>query len=294
MPDRRQYLLVANRAFVWERMRKLGLSVTVLAVADSFLERAVVGAGLSCRVFRKKRELLGLLEQTDADVVVSNGCPYILPISQLSAARPDRLFVNIHPSFLPSMRGPHPIHGAVLLARGGGASCHVMDDGIDTGPIISRIKIPDMPEIEAGLLYQLSFRAEADAFELGWQRDFVPLSPSEKAEDPEDLPDLYFSCSEEDRRLVFTRGAEDVYRRIRAFSTRNRPAFFVIEGHHFTVRDVEWADSAFLRQTFAAAPADSVLLNYEGRLLVRVGERVLKLKQIEGPVDELPPGTLLA
>lgn len=52
----------------------------------------------------------------------------------------------------------------LLFDRSCGATCHIMDDNIDTGDIISRVKIPTTPDIEAGILYQLCFKAEVEVF----------------------------------------------------------------------------------------------------------------------------------
>lgn len=291
--DSRTYLLIGNRAYAWERMVALGLPVHVLAVADSYLARALDARGVAYTCFAKKKELLTQLTEHPAKVVVSNGCPYILPISRLLAERPERQFVNLHPSYLPSMRGPSPIHGALLHGIDGGASCHVMDDGIDTGAIISRVRIPYSPDLDAGLLYQLAFRAEAEAFELAWRRDFRPLSAAELALDGP-VPDSYFSATEADAQLDFQAEPETVLRRIRAFSTRGRPAWFTVGTNRYTVRDASWVDHPAVWRLAETMPSASLVIAYEDRLVVRVGERLLQLKGVEGPLGELCPGMGLA
>jgi methionyl-tRNA formyltransferase len=76
-----------------------------------------------------------------------------------------QIFINIHPSLLPDLKGKHPINGAILFDRKHGVTCHHMDDGIDTGSVIANIEIPITDDLDLGLLYQLSFIAEGEVFE---------------------------------------------------------------------------------------------------------------------------------
>ena len=41
----------------------------------------------------------------DYDILVSNGCPYILPLNELKKAK----YVNVHPSLLPNLKGIDPV-----------------------------------------------------------------------------------------------------------------------------------------------------------------------------------------
>lgn len=50
--------------------------------------------------------------------------------------------VNLHPSLLPKFRGRAPLNWAIIEGeRVTGITAHFVDEGIDTGPIISQIKI---------------------------------------------------------------------------------------------------------------------------------------------------------
>ena len=77
------------------------------------------------------RELDGLA----ADLVVSAGFMRILGPAVLAR----HLVVNTHPALLPSFPGAHAVRDA--LAHGvavTGTTCHVVDAGVDTGPIIDQ------------------------------------------------------------------------------------------------------------------------------------------------------------
>ncbi|KWX65563.1 phosphoribosylglycinamide formyltransferase [Mycobacterium sp. NAZ190054] len=71
------------------------------------------------------------------DVVVSAGFMRILGPEFLSAF-PGRV-LNTHPALLPAFPGPHAVRDALAYGvRVTGCTVHLVDDGIDTGPIIAQ------------------------------------------------------------------------------------------------------------------------------------------------------------
>jgi phosphoribosylglycinamide formyltransferase-1 len=90
-------------------------------------------------VFHK--ELLREVEATAPDLVVLAGFMVILP-SAFVAAYPSKI-VNIHPSLLP--RHPGLNTHARALAEGDthhGCTVHLVDEGIDSGPMLAQARIP--------------------------------------------------------------------------------------------------------------------------------------------------------
>ncbi len=55
--------------------------------------------------------------------------------------------LNVHPSLLPRLRGPAPIQEAILSEPNTGVSIMVLDEGMDTGPLLNQIEVefPDWP-----------------------------------------------------------------------------------------------------------------------------------------------------
>ena len=70
------------------------------------------------------------------------------------------------------MRGIDPVLGSILFKRDAGATCHIMSEKIDAGDIISQLKIPYSNDLDASLLYQLSFIAEKKVFHMALQKNF--------------------------------------------------------------------------------------------------------------------------
>lgn len=90
-------------------------------------------------------ELLSQVTQWGADLVILSGFMRLLPSRVVAALAPNLL--NTHPAFLPEFPGAHGVRDA--LAAGvsqTGASVIVVDDGVDTGPVIAQQRVP----IESG------------------------------------------------------------------------------------------------------------------------------------------------
>lgn len=89
-------------------------------------------------------ELLAQVRQWDADLVILSGFMRLLPPGVVSALTPNLL--NTHPAYLPEFPGAHGVRDA-LAARVSetGASVIVVDDGVDSGPIVAQRRVPVLP-----------------------------------------------------------------------------------------------------------------------------------------------------
>lgn len=285
-----RFVFAGNRFFVLSEMLRLGLHIDkVYAVPGSFLERELKARSMDHTLLPGRDAFVDELRGADFDVFVSNGCPVILPISALRQGMSKR-FVNIHPSCLPDLRGVDPVPGALLFGRDSGATCHLMDDGIDTGPIISRLRIPNTDCLDCGLLYQLSFMAEQQVFREALDRDFAPLSDQPKPSER----DLYYTRKAQDLLLDLSQDAEAICYRIRAFGTRSQGAYFLHRGEKVVVRDVEIVTNPFLLERLQDFRENEVAFVYEGKLLLRKGQVFLKLKDVTFGTSEVTVGDILA
>lgn len=82
-------------------------------------------------------ELLSHINHLNPDLVVLAGFMKVLPENFVSALYPK--IINLHPSLLPQFPGAHAVRDA--LAAGAdktGATIHIVDSGVDTGPVISQ------------------------------------------------------------------------------------------------------------------------------------------------------------
>jgi phosphoribosylglycinamide formyltransferase-1 len=86
-------------------------------------------------------ELIEQIRQWEGDLVVLSGFMRLLPPRVVAAFAPNIL--NTHPAFLPEFPGAHAVRDA--LAAGvseTGASVIVVDDGVDSGPIVAQRRVP--------------------------------------------------------------------------------------------------------------------------------------------------------
>lgn len=110
-----KFVFVGNRLEVLQAMLQTCHNLTICMQSQTYAARTLQ-KNLSIRYkkhyyeFSSKKELLALVQSLEFDVLVSNGCPYILPISQIQ--KPHQIFINCHPSLLPNLKGNHPINGA--------------------------------------------------------------------------------------------------------------------------------------------------------------------------------------
>lgn len=126
-------------------------------VASQVLERAkTAGIPSECIPVGVSRERwnLEIIEKTAAlhpDLVVSAGFMRILPPDFVNRFPT----INIHPSLLPDFPGAHAVRDA--LAAGvltTGSTVHWVDAGVDTGPIITQMQVPVLPDDDEETLHE--------------------------------------------------------------------------------------------------------------------------------------------
>lgn len=86
-------------------------------------------------------ELLTQLQSWQPDLVILSGFMKLLPPRVVHALAPN--LINTHPAYLPEFPGEHAVRDAIAAGvTETGASVIVVDDGVDTGAIISRERVP--------------------------------------------------------------------------------------------------------------------------------------------------------
>lgn len=89
-------------------------------------------------------ELLGQIEQWQPGLTVLSGFMRLLPPQVVGALAPN--LVNTHPAYLPEFPGAHGVRDALAAgASETGASLIVVDNGVDSGPVISQERVPVLP-----------------------------------------------------------------------------------------------------------------------------------------------------
>jgi phosphoribosylglycinamide formyltransferase-1 len=116
-------------------------------------------------------ELLAQLRQWDGDLVVLSGFMRLLPPAVVAALSPRIL--NTHPAYLPEFPGAHAVRDALAAgATETGASVIVVDEGVDSGPILVQRRVPIEPGDTEAHLHERIKRVERELL-IGAVRDIA-------------------------------------------------------------------------------------------------------------------------
>jgi len=84
--------------------------------------------------------LLRNVQYHNPDLVVLAGFMKVLPAGFVSALSPN--LINMHPSLLPAFPGAHAVRDAIAAgASTTGATVHIVDAGVDTGPVLAQREV---------------------------------------------------------------------------------------------------------------------------------------------------------
>jgi methionyl-tRNA formyltransferase len=271
-----RFIFIGNRKFVLESLISAGLNLTrAFVVAGTHLERDIqrgeVKGVYDYVLISSKEELVSNLRQESFDIAVTNGCPYILPLASL----PEAQYVNVHPSYLPDLRGVDPVIGAILRKRDSGATCHVIDSGVDTGPIISRVRIPFSEDLDVATLYQLSFAAEQQAFMQALARGFQPQQEQETK-----LDVIEYRRDNLDRLITFYEENDYLLQKIKAFNNLSAGCFFSVEGVTYRVFSAERLTNPYVVELLSGLKDCVVGMSYENSIVFRKDGEILRLTQV--------------
>ncbi len=150
------------RALLAARDGSFDVAALITDVPDAGAIAIAEDAGLEVRVVRRDdfadrvewdEALAGAIGEFHPDLVVSAGFMRILGAAVL-ADFPDRI-INTHPALLPAFPGAHAVRDA--LAAGvseTGCTVHVVDAGVDTGPVIRQERVPVQPGDDEATLHE--------------------------------------------------------------------------------------------------------------------------------------------
>lgn len=125
-------------------------------------------AGIPAAVFRledyasrrdRDLDMADWLESLGVGVVVCAGYMHILTSAFLDRF-PGRV-VNVHPSLLPAFPGTHAVADALAAgAAETGVTVHLVDEGVDTGPVLLQERVAILPEDTEETLLERLHEAE--------------------------------------------------------------------------------------------------------------------------------------
>jgi phosphoribosylglycinamide formyltransferase-1 len=125
-----------------------------LAHAEQFgVPTFVVEPGLFESRDQWSEVLLQNVKYHNPDLVVLAGFMKVLPQGFVSALSPN--LINMHPSLLPAFPGAHAVRDALSAgASTTGATVHIVDSGVDTGPVLAQREVPVAPGVSESDLHE--------------------------------------------------------------------------------------------------------------------------------------------
>jgi methionyl-tRNA formyltransferase len=236
-------------------------------------------AGLDVVVVGSKERVTPLLRSYEADLGLCNGFAWKLDAEAL-AALPLGV-VNGHPSLLPQWRGPNPFGWTLRSgAEEVGFTYHLMDEGLDTGPILAQgsAPLPAGASI-ADLFAQLPALAEALL-----RKALVRIEAGDRGDPQTEEGASYAGLYEDEYAEVdWTQRARDVHRQLSCWFL---PTVSGIMGPLTTVdgERVRVLESALADAESHEAPGTILERDAEGGFLVVCGDgatiRVLRTERV--------------
>jgi methionyl-tRNA formyltransferase len=188
-------------------------------LAPSAVKKAALELGL--RVLQpeslRNEEAVDQLRELEPRVMVVAAFGQILRPAVLDI--PPKGIVNVHPSLLPKYRGASPIAGAVLAGEEEtGVTIMLMDEGMDTGPILSQSTIEVAPDDTTGSLEEKLSKLGAGLLAEtlhAWLVGEIDPRPQGDTEATYTRP-----IAKKDAVIDWALPAKDIWFRVRAYNPR--------------------------------------------------------------------------
>ena len=191
--------------------------------------------------------------------------------------------LNLHPSLLPRHRGASPVPATILAGdRQTGVTLMLMDEGLDTGPVVAQVAVPlggteTAPELEALLAEE---GADLLRTVLG---DWLAGRRAARAQ-PEEGATMTRPLHREDGRLDPSRDAVELERQVRAYQPWPGTWAESVAG-----RLIVWEARPLAvgpevgvgARTWGAGPTLGLIVPDDGGLAVLVSDGALRLEEAQ-------------
>lgn len=259
------------RAIVTQPDRKKG--------KDGLLKTPIKEVGEKHRILVYQPENIKMIAheivELKPDLIVTCAYGQILPIQILKCARLG--CINVHASLLPKLRGGAPIHRAIMNGhKKTGITIMYMDEGLDTGDMISQESIEITEEETASSLH--------DKLSILGKELLLKTLPSilegtnERMKQEDYLSSYAANISRKDEKIEFSKSKREIYNQIRGLNSFPG-AYFIFGGKIVKV----W-ESRITEQYFSNYMDGQITGIYKDGFGVKVanGEIVFTVVQPEG------------
>jgi methionyl-tRNA formyltransferase len=213
----------------------------------------------------------------EPDVIFCFGWSSLLRADLL--AIPPLGVIGFHPANLPANRGRHPIIWALVLGLTSTASTFFfMDEGADSGDILSQVRVPILEADDASTLYRRIVdcaRDQVKNFVAGLSTGSFPRAPQDHGR-----ANYWRKRSFSDGVIDWRMSAKSIHNLVRGLT---RPYI----GAHFVFRDTEikvWRTECFMDAPRNLEPG-KILAVEDKEIIVKCGEGAIRLLEIEPPIE---------
>ncbi|MCR8641712.1 methionyl-tRNA formyltransferase [Paenibacillus sp. N1-5-1-14] len=222
----------------------------------------------------RKPEAVEVMREFAPDLIVTAAYGQILPKSVLDL--PAHGCINVHASLLPKYRGGAPIHHSIMNGDPTtGVTIMYMEEGLDTGDMISKVELPISDEDSTGTMFDKLSIAGSELL-----RTTLPdLIAGRITAEPQNNEEATYSpnINRENELIDWTKSARGVFNQVRGLNPFPG-AFTYFNGEVFKV----WASELPVQNKQAGnANPGTVLHTDEQGIHVQTGDGVIILKQVQ-------------
>ena len=225
------------------------------------------------------------IKNIQVDVLISINFLFLIKSDIIN--HPKILSFNIHGSLLPKYRGRTPHVWAIINnEKNSGISAHIIDEGCDTGEILSQVIIP-ISQNDTGndILNKYKskyFSLTKDVLDKIESNKLAPLIQDES------LATYYGIRKPEDGRINWNWHKERIRNWVRAQAHPYPGAFSFVNGNKLTVDEVEEVSNGFTSLT-----ENGIVLEIEPNIIVKTPNGALKLTKFREDIKILKGDQLI-
>ena len=273
-------IFIGNRANVLKHLIHYDeFDIEILCLKDSYLEKDIQNITKKYRLFtlQDKTRVIANIMSNPFDILISNGCPFILPTNEMKS----KILINIHPTYLPYLRGKTPLNGVYFnRMKFIGATMHYMNQVVDAGNIIYQKKIKLTDDLDLGLVYFLSFYLEGVVFKKGFEifkkNNFnyegteVDISSGSFFNRTKNINEISFQkmCSDEIIKIIKAFGIKS-----QGVKIKNKPKSLKISRIYEAVK----IKNNTLLKIFSDKNPGEVVYMYDGKILIKTIDGLIKI-----------------
>lgn len=240
------------------------------------VKEAAMELGLPVYQPKKVRdpEFLEVLKELNPEVIVVVAFGQLIPKSILELAPYG--CINVHASLLPKYRGAAPIQWAVIDGEAEtGVTIMRMDEGLDTGDMISKVTVPVLADETGGSLFDKL--SEAGAKLLVETLRSLEDGTAVFEKQPEESPTAYAGMIKKSMGdLDWTRPAEELERLIRGLNPWPS-AYTKMDGKTLKI----WKAQVLEEEREEDHMPGTILLTDQQEFMVQTGKGILKITELQ-------------